>query len=116
MQRLKGLECKLSKLLEDLDPKRKGSVQKFTRQLTKGSSDESRLTGIMNELGQVKQSLVLRIQLAQVGVMRNEQGHVADTSVIERVDRFLREEIGGCCEGLLIARLLKGRRPASKDF
>lgn len=110
--RLREVQFKLIKLLEELDPKLKGTAHQFVRQLTKGSSDESRLSSIMNELGQVKSMLLLRIQVANVGVMRNmEKRFVANTEVIERVDQFLREEIGGC-KGLRIARLLKGRLPS----
>jgi hypothetical protein len=115
MTRLKEVQSKLVKLLEELDPKPKGTVQQFARQLTKGSSDEGRLFAIMNELGQVKAMLLLRIQVANVGVMRNvEKRLVANTIVIERVDQFLREEVDGC-EGLRIARLLKGRAPSSRS-
>jgi hypothetical protein len=115
MTRLREVQCKLVKLLEELDPKPKGTVQQFARQLTKGSSDEGRLSAIMNELGQVKAMLLLRIQVANVGVMRNvEKRLVANTIVIERVDQFLREEVDGC-EGLRIARLLKGRAPSSRS-
>jgi hypothetical protein len=114
LTRLKKVQCKLVKLLEELDPKRKGTAQQFARQLTKGSSDEKRLGEIMNELGQVKAMLLLRIQVANVGVMRNmEKRLVANTEVIMRVDQFLREEVDGC-EGLRIARLLKGRLPSSE--
>jgi hypothetical protein len=112
--RLKVVQSKLVKLLEELDPKPRGPAQQFVRQLTKGSSDEGRLSSIMTELGQVKSMLLLRIQVANVGVMHNmEKRLVANTEVIERIDQFLREEIGGC-KGLRIARLLKGRLPSSK--
>jgi hypothetical protein len=79
-----------------------------------GSSDDSKMLAIMNELGQVKSMLLLRIQVANVGVMRDvQQRLVANTEVIARVDQFLKEELSGC-EGLRIARLLQGRRPSSK--
>ena len=113
VMRLKDVQEKLAKLLEKLDPRLKKPVHQFAHQLTKGSSDESKLTGIMSEVGQVKSMLLLRIQVANVGVMRDvQQGLVANTEVIERVDQFLREEVGGC-EGLKIARLLQGRDPSS---
>jgi hypothetical protein len=58
--------------------------------------------------------LLLRIQVANVGVMRDvQQGLVANTEVIARVDSFLKEEVSGC-DGLRIARLLQGRHPSSK--
>jgi vacuolar-type H+-ATPase subunit I/STV1 len=112
--RLKEVQSNLAKLLEELDPKRKGAARQFVRQLTKGSSDENRLSRVMIELSQVKTMLLLRIQVVNVGVMQNmEKRLVANTEVIERIDQYLREEVGGC-EGLRIARLLKGRLPSSK--
>jgi hypothetical protein len=112
--RLKGVQDKLVKLLEQLDPRSQTSVQQFSHQLMKGSADESKINAIMNELGQVKSMLLLRIQVANVGVMRDvQQGLVANTEVIARVDSFLKEEVSGC-EGLRIARLLQGRHPSSK--
>jgi hypothetical protein len=112
--RLKDVQEKLVKLLGELEPRLKKPVLQLAHQLTNGSSDESRLSGIMRELSQVKSMLLLRIQVANVGVMRDvHQELVANTEVIERVDQFLREEVGGC-EGLRIARLLQGRRPSSE--
>jgi hypothetical protein len=114
VMRLKDVQEKLAKLLKELDPMLKKPILQFAHQLTKGSSDETRLSGIMSELGQVKSMLLLRIQVANVGVMRDvQQGLVANTEVIERVDEFLREEVGGC-EGLKIARLLHGRRASGE--
>jgi hypothetical protein len=108
--RLRDVQDKLVKLLEQLDPRPKTSVQQFSHQLMNGSSDDSKMLAIMNELGQVKSMLLLRIQ----GVMRDvQQRLVANTEVIARVDQFLKEELSGC-EGLRIARLLQGRRPSSK--
>jgi hypothetical protein len=112
--RLRDVQDKLVKLLVQLDPRLKTPVLQFAHQLKNGSSDESKLYAIMNELGQVKSMLLLRIQVANVGVMRDvQQGLVANTEVIARVDQFLKDEVDGC-EGLRIARLLKGRRPSSK--
>jgi hypothetical protein len=112
--RLRDVQNKLVKLLEQLDPRHQTPVQQFSHQLKNGSSDESKMYAIMNELGQVKSMLLLRIQVANVGVMRDvQQRLVANTEVIARVDRFLKEEVSGC-EGLRIARLLQGRRPSSK--
>ena len=112
--RLKEVGDKLIELLKEMEAPRK-PVQQLAHQLTNGSLDESRLSGTMSELGQVKSMLLLRIQVANVGVMRDmQQGLVANTEVIARVDQFLRDEVGGC-EGLRIARLLHGRRPSSKS-
>jgi len=117
--RLKEVEDKLFEFLSDLKPKLKNSVQQFAHLLIKGSRDESKLCNIMNELAQVKSMLLLRIQVANVGVMRDVREElVANTEIISRVDQLLREEIVDC-EGLKIARLLQelqlqGRRPSGE--
>ena len=114
LYRLQEVQGKLVKLLEAIDPKPRGKVNQFARQLAHGSTDEKKLCALMDELGHVKAMLLLRIQVAHVGVMRNmEKQFVANAEVIQRIDQFLREEVGNC-EGLRIARLLKGRRPSSK--
>ncbi|KAF2686953.1 hypothetical protein K458DRAFT_441624 [Lentithecium fluviatile CBS 122367] len=113
MCRLKDVQRRLVDLLEELDPKPSGKVKQFARQFAQGSADEKKLCGIMGELGHVKGDLLLRIQVANVGVMRTMGKQlVANAGVIQRIDQFLREEVGNC-EGLRIARLLKGRRPSN---
>jgi hypothetical protein len=68
----------------------------------------------MNELVHVKAMLLLRIQVAQVGVMQNMKKElVANAEAIQRIDEYLREQVSNC-KGLGIARLLKDRRPSSK--
>jgi len=114
LYRLKDVQCKLAKLLETLDPKPRGRVNQFARQFAHGSADEKKLCVVMDELGHVKATLLLRIQVANVGVIRTmEKQLVANAEVIQRIDECLRETVGHC-EGLRIARLLKGRRPSSK--
>jgi hypothetical protein len=114
LYRLKDVQCKLVKLLETLDPKPRGRVNQLARQFAHGSADERKLCVVMDELSHVKATLLLRIQVANVGVMRTmEKQLVANAEVIQRIDQFLREEVGNC-KGLRIAQLLKGRRPSSK--
>ncbi|KAH9878151.1 hypothetical protein J1614_003368 [Plenodomus biglobosus] len=111
--RLKDVQWKLSELLDGLDPKPKGKVDQFTHQLTHGSSDEKKLGVVMSELSQVKTALLVRIQISNVGIFKTmEKQLVANAEVIERIDLFLREEVGNC-EGLRIAKLLRGRRPSN---
>jgi hypothetical protein len=89
-------------------------MNRIARELVHGSANEKKLTAIMHELGTVKQSLLLRIQVAQVGIMRTMQKKlVANADVIQRIDRSLREQVSNC-EGLQIARLLKDRIPAGE--
>ncbi|KAJ4311968.1 hypothetical protein N0V94_007687 [Neodidymelliopsis sp. IMI 364377] len=112
LARIKDVQTKLKDLLVFLDPNTKGRMNQIARQFVHGSADEKKLTVIMNELGTAKQTLLLRIQVAQVGVMRNMQKElVANAEVIQRIDESLREQVLNC-EGLRIARLLKDRSPA----
>ncbi|KAJ4989267.1 hypothetical protein SVAN01_05172 [Stagonosporopsis vannaccii] len=112
LARVKDVQTKLKDLLVSLDPNTKGRMNQIAHQLVHGSADEKKLTVIMNEMGTAKQALLLRIQVAQVGVMRTMQKElVANAEVIKRIDQSLREQVSNC-EGLRIARLLKDRRPA----
>ncbi|KAL5118718.1 hypothetical protein ACEQ8H_003395 [Pleosporales sp. CAS-2024a] len=112
LTRLRVVQDKLLDLLKELQPKFKNPLYQFAHQMSKGSSDETRLCSIMNDLAQVKAMLLLRIQVTSVGVMRDvKQGLVANTEVITRVDMTLREQVGDC-KGLKIARIIRGRRPS----
>jgi hypothetical protein len=89
-------------------------MNQIARQFVQGSADEKKLSGIMDELAHVKALLLLRIQVANVGVMRTVQKElVANAVVIQRIDDYLREHVSNC-KGLRIARLLKDRRPSSE--
>ena len=80
----------------------------------KGDAYEKKLHVIMDDLGHVKTSILLCIQVANVGVIRNmEKQLVADAVKIERIDLRLREALDDY-DGLRIAHLLKGRRPSSE--
>jgi NADPH-dependent curcumin reductase CurA len=114
LARVKDVQTKLKDLLVSLDPNARGKMNRIARELIQGSANEKKLTAIMHELGTVKQSLLLRIQVAQVGIMRTMQKKlVANADVIQRIDRSLREQVSNC-EGLQIARLLKDRIPAGE--
>ncbi|KAI4673641.1 uncharacterized protein J4E88_008697 [Alternaria novae-zelandiae] len=111
--RLQAVQNKLAELLETLDPKTASKVNQLARQLVHGSADEKKLGSIMDELVQVKTLLILRIQVAHIGVIRTiGKEAVVNAEVIKRIDAFLREHIPNC-EGLRIARLLKGRSPSN---
>ncbi|KAH9875717.1 hypothetical protein IAQ61_003181 [Plenodomus lingam] len=114
MVRLRDVQSKLAELLNKLDPKPKGKVNQFAHQLTQGSSDEEKLSVVMSELSDVKATLLLRIQISNVGIVKTMEKKqlVANAEVIERIDLFLREKVGNC-EGLRIAKLLQGRRPSN---
>ncbi|USP80349.1 hypothetical protein yc1106_07623 [Curvularia clavata] len=108
--RLQVVQTKLAKLLHDLDPQGKGKVSQYTRQLIHGSEDERKLCVIMTELAHVKSTLLVCIQVANIREMGNR--FEANAEAIQRIDQILREN----CEGLQIARLLKGRRPSNDGY
>jgi hypothetical protein len=111
--RLQAAQNKLAELLENLDPKMASKMNQIARQLVYGSADEKKLSVIMDELVQVKTMLVLRIQVAHVGVIRTiGKEAVVNAEAIQRIDEYLREHVHNC-EGLRIARLLKDRRPSN---
>ncbi|KAG9191610.1 hypothetical protein G6011_10344 [Alternaria panax] len=108
--RLQAVQNKLANLLETLDSKTKGRMKQIAHQLAYGSEDEKNLGAIMDELVHVKAMLVLRIQVAHVGVIRTmEKQAVVNAEVMQRIDELLREHVRDC-KGLKIAQLLKGRR------
>lgn len=113
--RVKDVQTKLKDHLKSLDPpKTRGKVNQIALQFVQGSADERKLNAIMNELVHVKAMLLLRIQVAQVGVMRNMQKElVVNAEVIQRIDEYLREQVSNC-KGLRIARLSKDRCPSGK--
>jgi hypothetical protein len=109
LQQLGDLQTKLTKLLSNA----KSKTSQFARQLVQGSTDEKNLATMMDELGQVKATLLLRMQAANVGITKAVgKDVVANAFVIERIDSNLKE----LCEGLKIAQLIKGRRPSSKHI
>jgi hypothetical protein len=114
---MQQIQNKLAALLKELDPGSKTKINKFARQLLEGSADEKKLSSIMDELAQIKASILLCIQMANVGVMRDMNRQiVADAAKIERIDSNLQKQLEQLddYEGLRIARLIKGRRPSGK--
>ncbi|KAF2657477.1 hypothetical protein K491DRAFT_327918 [Lophiostoma macrostomum CBS 122681] len=115
LARMQQIQHKLAALLKDLDPGSRAKINQFARQLLEGSADEKKLSSIMDELAQIKASILLCIQMANVGVMRDMNRQiVADAAKIERIDSNLQKQLEQLdeYEGLRIARLIKGRRPS----
>lgn len=111
--RFKAVQTRLDKWLSKMDPKSRSKVGQITRQVTKGDADEKKLAVIMDDLGHVKTSMLLCIQVANVGVVRNmEKQYFADAKTIARIDSRLKEALEDY-EGLRIAQLLKDRRPSN---
>lgn len=117
--RMQQIQRKLAALLKELDPGSKTKINQLARQLLEGSADEKKLSSIMEELAQVKASIIICIQMANVGVMRNMNKQiVADAAKIERIDSNLQKQLEHLedYEGLHIARLIKGRRPSGELY
>lgn len=112
--RMQQIQHKLAALLKELDPGSKSRINQYARQLLEGSADEKNLSSLMEELGQIKASILLCIQMTNVGVIRDMNKQiVADAVKIERIDSNLQEMLDGY-EGLRIAQLISGRRRSSK--
>ncbi|KAJ4352552.1 uncharacterized protein N0V89_007901 [Didymosphaeria variabile] len=114
--RMQQVQNKLAVLLSDLDPGSKSKINQFARQLLEGSADEKKLSSIMDELAQIKASILLCIQMANVGLMQDMNRQiVADAAKIERIDSNLQKQLEQLDDykGLRIARLIKGRRPSN---
>jgi hypothetical protein len=113
LARMQQIQHNLAALLKELNPESKTKINQFARQLFEGSTDEKKLSSIMEELAQIKASILLCIQMANVGVLRNMNKQiVADAAKIERIDSNLQKQLEQLdeFEGLRIARLIKGRR------
>lgn len=111
LARLQQVQHQLAALLKKLDPGSRAKINQFARQLLEGSEDEKKLGAIMGELAQIKASILLCIQMANVGVMRDMNRQiVADAAKIERIDSNLQKQLDDY-EGLRIAQLIKGRHP-----
>jgi hypothetical protein len=115
LARMEDIIQKLVHLLEDIDPVGQMSpARQLAHQFVHGCAQEKRMAKIMGELAQVKMSLLLCIQTANVGVVRSiKDNMVANMYAINRVESLLKEELGEGAE-LKIARLVKGRRPSSE--
>lgn len=112
---MQQIQRKLAVLLKELYPGSKTRANQFAHQLLEGSADEKRLSSIMEELVQTKVSMLLCIQMANVGVMRDMNIQiVADAAKIERIDSNLRKQLEQLddSEDLRIAWLLKNRLPS----
>jgi hypothetical protein len=110
---LKEVHDRLAEQLKALDVSLKNDAKQFIHQFVHGSDEERRLAVTMAELTQVKATLLLRIQVANGGIIRTVKNIAfVNAGVINRIDAFLKEELGDGV-GLKIAELVKGRRLGS---
>jgi hypothetical protein len=106
---IEDLVAKLIDCLTPLDPGNKSSIRQFAHQLVKGSKDEKAVADKMTELGRAKSSLILRIQVANVGLTRGvEEAIVANADVINRIHTLLQQTFGAG-RGLKLAEFFDNR-------
>jgi hypothetical protein len=107
LEKLHAIGAKLVNCLEELDPRNKGKVRQLAHQLVHGTKEEETLAYIMRSLDRAKADLILRVQLANVGLTRMVHDTVlANVEVISRIDRLL-AEVFRESHGLKLAGLLK---------
>ncbi|ROW17229.1 hypothetical protein VPNG_01411 [Cytospora leucostoma] len=86
--------------------KERTAIQQYTHQLLRGSRNIAKLRGIMSDLNLAKGSLILKIQVAHVGLTRAYGNAVlVNCEIVERVDALLQQTLGEG-KGLKIADLL----------
>ena len=94
LARLKDLSRELLTLLNRLAPS-ESAIPRFVHQLTSGAKDENDLDSIIKKLNNAKTNLLIHIQVAGVGLTRDNQNHlIANAAIIDRVDRFIRDQLG----------------------
>jgi len=112
--KIQTLADKLVKFLKRLDPKGKGIARQLAHQLVHGTKDEETLADIMTELDREKASLVLSVQLANVGLTRVLRDTVqVNTTVVDRIDQLLTKILGEG-QGLKMVGLLKASTQSCK--
>lgn len=110
-----GYGTKLKECLEKL-AKERTAFQQYTHQLLKGSKGISELSSIMTGLNLAKGSLVLKVQVAHVGLTRAYGNAVlVNCEIVERVNALL-QQILGEGKGLKIADLLRNGIPQGAYF
>lgn len=91
--------------------KERTALQQYTRQLIRGPRDSAKLNGMMHDLQLAKGSLILKIQVAHVGLTRSVGDAVlVNCEIVERVNELL-QQILGEGKGLKIADLLRNGVP-----
>jgi hypothetical protein len=107
--RIEDLAERPVECLETMDPGTKNSLRQFAHQLVQGSKDEEAIANRMNDLGREKARLSLRIQVANVGLMRTVGDTVvANGKVINRIDLLL-QQVFGEGQGLKLAEFLRNQ-------
>ncbi|PYI17757.1 hypothetical protein BO99DRAFT_414081 [Aspergillus violaceofuscus CBS 115571] len=108
--RTEALVQKLVDLLRRLscEDNSKSAARQFFHQLTQGSRDERALSALVDQIDRAKADMTVLIQVAGVGLVRTTDNTLAaNTEVIQRVDRHIREVLGDG-RGLKIGSLVPG--------
>lgn len=112
LKKIQATGAKLVKCLKELDPGGKGRARQLGRHMLRGSQDEETLADILAELERAKTSLILRVQLAGVGLTRRVHDDVlAEAEVLQRMDQLLIRNFGDTPDDLKLAGLAKDHIP-----
>ncbi|KAK2060747.1 hypothetical protein LY76DRAFT_540366 [Colletotrichum caudatum] len=102
----------LCNFIEDLTDKSQngGGFQKFMDQLLHGPGEQLRLENLRGELGDSKTTLILALQMAQVGLIRSmgKSDVIVNVEVVTKVDQRI-QTWPGLEEGLRLVKLLQQR-------
>ncbi|KAK1599351.1 uncharacterized protein LY79DRAFT_138675 [Colletotrichum navitas] len=102
----------LCNLIEDLRDKSQngGGFQRFMDQLQKGPGEQRRLEMLRAELSDSKTTLILALQMAQVGLIRSmgKGDIIVNVELVTKVDQRV-QTCPGLEEGLRLAQLLHQR-------
>ncbi|RAK72390.1 uncharacterized protein BO72DRAFT_463071 [Aspergillus fijiensis CBS 313.89] len=117
--RTEALVQKLVDLLRSLSAENhpRSAARQFFHQLTQGSRDEKALSALVDQIYRAKADLTVLIQVAGVGLVRTTDNTLAaNTEIINRVDRHIREVLGDG-RGLMIGRLIPdGEADAKREI
>ena len=115
LRRLGGVIRRLVKLIEEINAMgEKNAAKQLAHQFIHGTAQEKRMGIIMGDMCQVKTSLLLYIQTANVGIVKDlKDCVVASLQAIQRVEKLLKAELGDDME-LKISQLVKDRRPSGE--
>ncbi|KAF2640902.1 hypothetical protein P280DRAFT_480369 [Massarina eburnea CBS 473.64] len=106
---IRDLTKKLIECLNVLDLGDKRPIRKFAHHLVQGSKDQKAIADKMDKLGRAKSSLILQLQVVNVGLTRTvEENIVANVESIKRIDALLQQRFGEG-QGLRLAEFLDSR-------
>lgn len=109
--KLQVVGTRLVSHLKRMEPGGKGVARQLAYQLANGTRDEETLADVMDDLTRVKANLSLRMQLANVGLIRMvRETVIGSVEAIKRVDCLLVDVLGST-QGLKLAGLVTDTVP-----